>query len=103
MAQVLRGAARLACLLRRDGNRCSVSLQSFNVLAAGVGMGVAFMLLFARLGYFSFDVGQALPAIAAISGVATVMESLPINQSVDDNLSVPGIAALLGYYFLQTL
>ena len=66
-------------------------------------MGLAYILLFARLGYFSFDVGEALPAIAGVAAVATVTESLPINQSVDDNLSVPGIAALLGYYLLRAI
>ena len=65
-------------------------------------MGLALMLLFARLGYFTFDAAHALPTIAAIAAVATVVESLPINQQVDDNLSVPGIAALLGYYLLRT-
>lgn len=65
-------------------------------------MGLAFMLLFAKLGYFSFDVVHALPVIAAIAAAATAVESLPINQRVDDNLSVPGVAALLGYYMLRT-
>jgi hypothetical protein len=36
-----------------------------------------------------------------ISLVAAGVESLPINQSVDDNLSVPGVAAFLGILFLQ--
>lgn len=40
-------------------------------------------------------------AVAAIAGVATVVESLPINQAVDDNLSVPGVTALLGTLMLQ--
>ena len=65
-------------------------------------MGLAYMQLFAKLGYFSFEAGHALPAIVGIAAVATVVESLPINQQVDDNLSVPGTAALLGYYLLRT-
>lgn len=39
--------------------------------------------------------------VALISLVAAVVESLPVNQSVDDNLSVPGVAAFLGILFLQ--
>lgn len=35
-------------------------------------------------------------AVAGISLAATGVESLPINQRVDDNLSVPGVAAALG-------
>ena len=34
-----------------------------------------------------------LPAIAAICTACTVVESLPINTVLDDNLSVPGVAA----------
>lgn len=30
------------------------------------------------------------------------MESLPINQTVDDNLAVPGVAALLGSLLFRT-
>ncbi len=40
-------------------------------------------------------------AVAVISLAATVVESLPVNQMVDDNLSVPGVAAFLGILFLQ--
>lgn len=41
------------------------------------------------------------PAVAGISLAATLVESLPVNQSIDDNLSVPGVAAFLGIMFLQ--
>lgn len=43
----------------------------------------------------------SLCAVAGISLVATLVESLPVNQSIDDNLSVPGVAAFLGIMFLQ--
>lgn len=33
--------------------------------------------------------------------VATVIESLPINKVLDDNLSVPGVAAFMGFMLLQ--
>ena len=44
---------------------------------------------------------RCITAVAGIAGVATVIESLPINQTVDDNLSVPGVTALLGTLLLQ--
>ncbi len=66
-------------------------------------MSLAYMLLFARLGYFSFDAARALPAIAAVAALATVTESLPINQRIDDNVSVPGAALLLGCWLLHGL
>lgn len=43
----------------------------------------------------------SLFSVAGISLVATLVESLPVNQSIDDNLSVPGVAAFLGIMFLQ--
>lgn len=40
-------------------------------------------------------------AVAVIALAATAVESLPVNRVVDDNLSVPGVAAFLGVLFLQ--
>lgn len=45
--------------------------------------------------------GCPLAAVGIISLVADVIESLPINQAVDDNLSVPGVAAFMGILMLQ--
>lgn len=36
------------------------------------------------------------PAVAIIAAVSTGVESLPISQRLDDNLSVPAVALLLG-------
>jgi hypothetical protein len=53
----------------------------------------SFVYLFCGLGYFScYTPQQMLPAIAAICAACTVVESLPVNNVVDDNLSVPGVA-----------
>lgn len=35
-------------------------------------------------------------AVAIIAAVSTGVESLPISQRLDDNLSVPAVALLLG-------
>ena len=63
---------------------------------------MVYVLAFRSLGYFLCDLASTAVAIAAISAVATAVESLPINQSVDDNLSVPGVAALMGHFILRT-
>ena len=64
-------------------------------------MAFAYMMLFAKLGYFHCNASRTLPIVAAICAAATITESLPINQTVDDNLSVPGIAAVLGFFALH--
>ncbi len=40
------------------------------------------------------------PAIGIVCLVATVVESLPINHWLDDNLSVPGVAVALSLWLL---
>lgn len=65
-------------------------------------MAMAFVLLFWSLGYFQCDLASTAAVVAFISFVATVVESLPINQYIDDNLSVPAVAALLSHFMLST-
>ncbi|KAI7838586.1 hypothetical protein COHA_007657 [Chlorella ohadii] len=67
----------------------------------GLGMSLGLITLFSSLGYFECDMPGMALTVAAISLVATGVESLPVNQSIDDNLSVPGVAAFLGIMFLQ--
>ena len=62
---------------------------------------MSFVLAFHWLGYFELDVPSTAAAVALISLAATAVESLPINMRVDDNLSVPGIAALLSHFMLR--
>lgn len=39
--------------------------------------------------------------VGAISLAATAIESLPLEEKVDDNLTVPGVAAFMGIMLLQ--
>ncbi|KAK9804232.1 hypothetical protein WJX72_002567 [[Myrmecia] bisecta] len=73
---------------------------SIAMFLGGLAMSMGLIALFCSLGYFRCSMGEVFPSVAAISLVATLIESLPINQSVDDNLSVPGSAALMGYLLL---
>ncbi len=69
--------------------------------AGGYGLALSFVLAFHWLGFFDVDVPSTALAVALISLAATVVESLPINMRVDDNLSVPGVAALLSFFMLR--
>lgn len=58
-------------------------------------MALGSMAYFSALGFFECDISSAAASVAAIAAASTLMESLPLNKWLDDNLSVPGIAALL--------
>jgi dolichol kinase len=69
----------------------------------GLGVSVALVWYFSTLGFIVVDFPPTVAAVATISFVAAVIESLPINQLLDDNLSVPGVAALMGMVLLQVV
>lgn len=66
-------------------------------------MAIAFIALSCSLGYFDCDMAAMAAGVATIAAVATLIESLPINQRLDDNLSVPGVVALLGFLLRNAL
>lgn len=49
------------------------------------------------LGYYRLDWIETLQRVALVSLVATVVESLPITEIVDDNISVP-LASMVAAY-----
>ncbi|GBF95757.1 phytol kinase chloroplastic-like [Raphidocelis subcapitata] len=62
----------------------------------GAAMALGFILAFSALGYFpSYELDALLPRVAAVSVACTLVESLPINTVVDDNLSVPAVGVAL--------
>ena len=64
-------------------------------------MAAAFISLFARLGFFALaDPAATAAAVLTVSAAATAVESLPANAWVDDNVSVPVVAAGLGWWLL---
>lgn len=44
---------------------------------------------FSTLGYFQLDWSTTAKRVAIVSFIATVVESLPIAELIDDNISVP--------------
>jgi phytol kinase len=66
------------------------------MFVGGLGLSVGFISLFGALGYVPALDWSLLRRLALVSLTATVVEALPANQLVDDNLSVPLAALLLG-------
>ena len=66
-------------------------------------MSTGFVALFSALGFFPGNAQIMLPAVLATSLAAAVVESLPINQVVDDNFSAPAVAAVMGHFVMQSL
>lgn len=60
---------------------------------------VALCTYFVSQGFFQLDVVSSLPILLAISVVCAAVELIPYG---DDNISVPLVAAVLTYLFLQT-
>lgn len=62
----------------------------------GWALAVAFIAFFQHLGLFECTLTATAASVGGISAAAAFLESLPVNQYLDDNLSVPILAALLG-------
>lgn len=63
-----------------------------------VGCYVCRMLYYySVLGYLELDLGKAVQKVALVSLVATVVESLPIANVVDDNISVPLVSMAVAF------
>jgi len=116
VAAVMCGGDGLADIAgRRWGNGLSLPWNSNKtwagsvaMLVGGWGLGVGLIMLFSVvMGYFEVvgggDVWAMAGRVGVISLVATVIESLPINKVVDDNLSVPLVAAVMGSLLLREL
>jgi len=61
------------------------------------------VVLFHSIGYFPNTMQNMLGIIWMTSLVATAMEALPIYGWLDDNLTVPATAAILGQILQSTL
>ncbi|GAB4818520.1 hypothetical protein N2152v2_005566 [Parachlorella kessleri] len=71
------------------------------MFCGGLGFALALISYFCQLGYLECEMPSMALTVAAIALAATVIESLPLDSMVDDNLTVPGVAAFLGIMMLQ--
>lgn len=71
------------------------------MLAGGYGMSYGLITLFCSLGFFScYPPAAMLGSLGTIALAATIVESLPINKVVDDNMSVPVVSVVLSLLLL---
>ncbi|XP_030487139.2 probable phytol kinase 1, chloroplastic [Cannabis sativa] len=70
---------------------------SISMFVFGFLVSVGMLYYFSALGYFNLDWPSTLQRVALVSMVATVVESLPISNVVDDNLSVPLTTMVAAY------
>ena len=66
-------------------------------------MSLAFIALFNTLGFFPYTVQVLLPCVLCTALAASAVESLPINQTLDDNFSVPAITAVMGHFLVNAI
>jgi len=52
--------------------------------------------VFSNVGAFAVDWSTTLTPLLLICAVATAVEALPLSDKLDDNVSVPSVAMLLG-------
>lgn len=62
---------------------------SIAMLIFGFLVSIGMLYYYSALGHVQFDLWNIVPRVAFVSFVATVVESLPITEVVDDNISVP--------------
>jgi len=71
--------------------------------AGGAVMSMVYIALFHSMGYFTNTMQNMLGTIWMTSLVATAVEALPIYGWLDDNLTVPATAAILGQILQSTM
>nr|GMC50085.1 probable phytol kinase 1, chloroplastic [Ipomoea batatas] len=67
---------------------------SISMFVFGFLISLGMLSYFSALGYFHLDWIPTIERVAVVSLVATVVESLPTNGAVDDNISVPLVSMI---------
>lgn len=72
---------------------------SISMFLFGFLVSISMLYYFSAFGYIKLDGMWTLERVALISLVATVVESLPITETLDDNISVP-LASMLAAFLV---
>ena len=73
------------------------------LIAGGVILSLMYIALFHKLGYIAASADSMMPVVWVTSLLATVVEALPVHQTIDDNLTVPLTAATVGQLLMHGL
>jgi dolichol kinase len=76
-------------------NKSKSLAGSASMAMAGFALGTSFIAFFHSQGYMHLQLSTCVQGVLLVSIGATLVESLPINQYVDDNISVPVTTYLL--------
>ncbi|KAM3320414.1 putative phytol kinase 1, chloroplastic [Capsicum chacoense] len=68
---------------------------SLSMFVFGFLVSIGMLYYFSALGYFLLDWVSTVERVAVVSFVATMVESLPITGTVDDNISVPLVSMVV--------
>ncbi|CAJ1976647.1 unnamed protein product [Sphenostylis stenocarpa] len=71
---------------------------SISMLVFGFFVSIGMLYYYSVLGYIHLDWTSTVPRVALISFVATIVESLPITEVVDDNISVPLVTMAVAFF-----
>ncbi|KAK7279520.1 hypothetical protein RJT34_24573 [Clitoria ternatea] len=71
---------------------------SISMLVFGFLVSIGMLYYYSILGHVQLDWGNTVPRVAFVSLVATLVESLPITEVVDDNISVPLASMAVAFF-----
>lgn len=75
---------------------------SISMFVFGSLVSLAMLYYYSCLGYFNLDWAKTVQKVVFVSLVATAVESIPITEVVDDNISVP-LASMAAAYLSFSL
>lgn len=70
---------------------------SISMFLFGFVISIGMLYYYSFLGYFQLNWVETVEKVALISLVATIVESLPITDVLDDNISVPLVSMAAAY------
>ncbi|KOM28833.1 hypothetical protein LR48_Vigan588s004100 [Vigna angularis] len=73
-------------------------IGSISMLVFGFLVSIGILCYYSVLGHVQLDWASTVPRVAFISLVATIVESLPITEIVDDNISVPLVTMAVAFF-----
>ncbi|KAJ6807847.1 putative phytol kinase, chloroplastic [Iris pallida] len=85
-------------MLKLPYNRQKSWVGSISMFIFGFLSSVGMLYYYSAMGYLYLDLENAVGKVALVSLVATMVESLPITETIDDNISVPVSTILMAMY-----